>query len=279
MVSKYEAHVQQVDTIAPLRTTTARIEDALAQYEPISLKEMKSVELMNRTDTKYVMRESQLLAMLQQLSDDYRVLDIKNVRLNHYQTLYYDTSDFQLYYQHHNGKRSRYKVRVREYVDSDLAFFEIKRKTNRENTVKSRFEQRDLQAQIDSKADAFVHAHTPLDAHDLEPKMWNEFQRITLVSKHRQERLTLDLNLSFSWGDKHVALPGIAIAEVKQERASQDSDFIQQIRQHHIQPNRFSKYCAGIYMLYDTVKTNNFKSRILLVNKLMQEELFSGYLH
>ena len=279
MVSGYEVRVKQSETDAIHRLATRRIADILAQYEAISLDEMQSVALLNRTDTKYVLRESQLHTILQELSDSYWVLDMGHVRLNHYQTLYFDTPDFLMYQQHHNGQRSRYKVRVREYVDSDLAYFEVKHKTNRQNTIKSRYQQAALQIEIDKQADAFVHAHTPLDASQLEPKLWNDFQRITLVSKHHQERLTLDVNLGFFWGERQAALPGIAIAEVKQVRTTQDSDFIRQIRQHHIQPQRFSKYCAGVYMLYDGVKTNNFKPRILLVERLMQEELFHGYLH
>ena len=45
-------------------------------------------------------------------------------------------------------------------------------------------------------------------------KLFNTFQRITLVSKHSVERLTLDIDLSFQAGGTHAALPGIAIAEV-----------------------------------------------------------------
>jgi len=31
-----------------------------------------------------------------------------------------------------------------------------------------------------------------------------------------------------------------------------------------VSPSPFSKYCAGIYLLYDGVKTNNFKARTRL---------------
>ncbi len=103
--------------------------------------------------------------------------------------------------------------------------------------------------------------------------------RITLVSTHRPERLTLDINMEFSWGHAHSDLPGIVVAEVKQERISQSSDFIQEMRDLGVRPNRFSKYCAGVYMLYDHVKINNFKSRIRLVEKLMREEQLHASAH
>jgi hypothetical protein len=205
------------------------------------------------------------------------VLDIDGIRLNRYQTLYFDTHTFALYRQHHNGLRARYKVRVREYVDSDLAFWEVKRKTNRERTVKLRKQTEEPKSNFDVPPEEFVDKHTPFDAGELEPKLWNEFLRITLVSKYQAERLTFDLNLEFGWEDRYVPLPGIVIAEIKQDHFSRQSDFIQQMRSQRIRPTRFSKYCAGVYMLYDGVKVNNFKPRIRLVKKLMREESAHEY--
>jgi SPX domain protein involved in polyphosphate accumulation len=209
---------------------------------------------------------------LRQIGDQYRVLEVNKIRLNHYETLYFDTSDFQLYHQHHNGLGSRYKIRAREYVDSDVTFFEIKHKTNQDRTEKSRVQIPAMITDIAGSVEPFVSSNTPIDPEQLEPKLWNRFLRITLVSKHNAERLTLDVNLEFGWGDTCIALPGVAIAEVKQERFSTQSDFIQQMRHSGIRPMQFSKYCAGIYLLYDQVKVNNFKPRMREVAKLIGEE-------
>lgn len=268
MITKYEQEAENEFEYAAMD-----MERLLTQFAPISLREMDAVALLNRTDTKYVMRVSQLRKALRSIVNQYRVLEINHVRLNHYQTLYFDTADFELYRQHHNGLASHYKVRSREYVESRLAFLEVKRKTNQGRTIKSRIQTPDVVTQLDEQAAQFVEAHAPVNGQELEPKLWNRFLRMTLVSKDRPERLTLDLNLEFGWGDAYVALPGIAIAEVKQERLSTHSDFSQQLRVFGIQPSRFSKYCAGIYLLYDSIKVNNFKMRMRLVDKLMQEEL------
>lgn len=281
MVAPYGLQLTETHTAArsarELTHDAAAIADVLARFDPISLPEMENVKLLNRTDTKYVMRTSQLHRTLARIADAYRVLDIDGTRLNHYQTLYFDTPDFTLYRQHHNGLRSRYKVRIREYVGSDLAFWEVKRKTNRERTVKSRRQTQEMQYSLAGKADDFVDSHTPFGADDLEPKLLNEFLRITLVSTTRPERLTLDLNLAFSWDDQVRDLPGIVIAEVKQEHFSAQSDFVQQMRAQGIRPGGFSKYCTGVTMLYDGVKTNNFKPLIRRVEKMMQEELTHDY--
>jgi len=103
--------------------------------------------------------------------------------------------------------------------------------------------------------------------------------RVTMVSKHHQERLTLDLNISFRWDQISSSLPGIAIAEVKQDHCSQHSDFILQMKRLGVRPSGFSKYTAGVYSLYNNVKINNFKSQILYVQKIMQEELNHEFIH
>ena len=251
----------------------ASLEALMGRFDPISLKEMDGVALLNRTDTKYVMRTSQLQQALAQLTTRYRVLTIANQRLNHYQTVYFDTPDLSLYTRHHDGAKNRYKVRSREYVDSHLSFLEVKFKTNKNRTIKSRMQTPDVVTEFDAGTASFVHDHCPNDPALLGPKLWNQFIRITLVSKQSVERLTLDINLEFQREEARVGLPGVAIAEVKQEGFDRQSDFIQQMRGMGVRPSSFSKYCMGVASLYDEVKKNNFKPQMLQVGKLMQGEL------
>jgi hypothetical protein len=80
---------------------------------------MDSVKLQNRIDTKFMFRENILPSVLEKMNDYYYVLDIKGLRYNHYETLYFDTKDFDLYLRHHNGRVNRYKFRARKYVESN----------------------------------------------------------------------------------------------------------------------------------------------------------------
>ena len=98
----------------------------LNSFQTISLEEMDSVKLMNRTDTKYVFNKSKLLLILDSLKHDYRCFYINGARLSTYKTIYFDTDDFLLYRQHHNGILNRYKLRQRSYVESNLNYLEIK---------------------------------------------------------------------------------------------------------------------------------------------------------
>ena len=261
------------------QTAVSRAQSILNSYAPISLAEMSNVALLNRTDTKFVMHNNTLLAALHYLINDYRVLEVNSMRVHHYQTLYFDTADFELYHRHHAGASDRYKVRSRAYLESELAFFEVKHKTNKKRTVKERLQTEQMQTKVGRETAVFLRHHYPHEAAKLLPKLWINFTRITLVSTHRPERLTIDLNLSFRQRDRQVGLPGIAIAEVKREGFTQNSDFIQQIRTLGVRATNFSKYCLGINYLYPQLKQNNFKPRHLQLQKLFNGESTHGYYH
>ena len=245
---------------------------SLNNYAPISLSKMAGVALQNRTDTKYVLSVDTLKQIMPQLADDYSTLVVNGQRLSEYRTLYFDTPPFDLYHRHHAGILDRYKVRSREYVESDLAFLEVKHKTNKGRTIKTRVKTPRLTDAIYGKAAVFLEDIYPYDAVQLQPKLWVEYSRITLVSHHRQERVTIDVNLSYSWNERTISLPHIAIVEVKQEGFSHKSDIERQLHQHHVRPTGFSKYCVGISLIYPQLKHNNFKSKLRLVEKLAQGE-------
>ncbi len=250
--------------------TARRWQTLLARFEPVSLARMNSVALLDRTDTKFVLDAAQLYRALAGLGRQYRVLDIDGVRLNHYQTLYFDTTDFALYRRHHAGGGNRYKVRSREYIDSHLSFLEIKHKVDGNRTIKNRMQTPGLVTRITPATDDFLTAHFPLHPQTLEPKLWNDFYRITLVSKHRPERLTLDLHLRLGNDRRNVSLPGVAIAEVKQAGLNRNSDFIRQMRAQGVRPGGFSKYCIGVALLYPAIKHNRFKPKLQHLHKLMK---------
>ncbi len=70
-------------------------------------------------------------------------------------------------------------------------------------------------------------------------------------------------------GRQHISLPGLAIAEVKQEGINRHSDFVRQMRAMAIHTTGFSKYCVGTALLNPTVKHNNFKDKLRLVERLV----------
>lgn len=248
-----------------------------AQFEPISLPQIQSAALLDRVDTKYIIGMDQLCDLLPELTEHYRMLAINDVRLHHYRTLYFDTNTFNLYAQHHNRRAARYKVRVRKYMDTDTVFFEIKRRTNQHRTIKSRVPIPNLVTRLNAPLIEFAQEHISCDVDSLEPKLWNEYMRMTLVSKYRPERVTVDMNIQYHWDETFIALSGVVIIEVKQSHHTPSTEVIQHLRNRNIRPQSYSKYTAGVYSLYDGVKVNNFKPQIRMVNRILKETVENEY--
>ncbi|NNE54737.1 MAG: polyphosphate polymerase domain-containing protein, partial [Flavobacteriales bacterium] len=193
--------------------------DSLDQFDPITLAEMDGVALMNRTDTKYVFGRDQLLKILEAVKDDYRILEIDGVRSSAYKTLYFDTPEMGFYRAHQNGKKNRYKVRSRKYVESDITFLEVKFKNNKGRTVKTRVNIDDFELDLSRESNDFIE-QTSGTNFNLVPSLWNSFNRITLVNQELPERVTIDTQLAFEMGDEHVKMKNLVIAELKQENAN-----------------------------------------------------------
>ncbi len=251
-------------------TNPSRLETLAEGFDPISLREMDSVALLNRIDTKFVMTNAQMLNALAAVRQDYRILMVHGQRLNHYRTLYFDTPNFDLYHLHVNGRADRYKVRSREYTDSHLSFLEVKHKTPKDRTIKDRIPTAQTVVKINRDSVNWLHGVFPYDSRKLQPKLWNTFTRITLVSKQHCERVTLDVDLTFYAANKVVRLDGIAIAEVKMDSGNRASPFLAQMHAQRIHPQGFSKYCIGVSMLYEQVKKNTLKPQILWLEKMTE---------
>jgi hypothetical protein len=248
------------------------LDSILQEFSPISLTEMDGVKLMNRSDTKFVFRSEMLPAFLEQLKMDYSILEVEGVRNSKYETVYYDTEDFMFFHHHRCGKANRHKVRLRTYCESDLHFFEIKNKNNKGRTIKKRIKRKEQNVVISKKANEFLLEKTNLTSEDLLPKLWANYSRITLVNKHAPERLTIDTGMYYKNDLKEKSLPELVIAELKQEK-KQKCVFSELMRNNHIKEVSISKYCFGVIFLYEGIRMNNFKPKLLILNKLCHDSL------
>lgn len=244
------------------------LKDTLAHFTPITLKEMDNVKLMDRTDTKYVFKYSHLPVLLNQLKDDYRILDINGNRISRYESLYFDTENFHLYHCHHRGKPKRFKIRFRKYVESDLCFFEVKFKNNKGRTIKDRVKQKQIDVTISGKAEILLKEKTPLLPNLLEAKLWVNYSRITLVNKNSPERVTIDIDLTFKNNKEDKIIDNLVIAEVKQDKTL-TSAFVKLMKKYHFREGSISKYCYGVINLYNSIKHNNFKPNLNLLKKTL----------
>lgn len=241
------------------------------QFDAISLSEMDNVSLMNRTDTKFIVPIGKLPALLDDLLPYYRCLAVEGYRRCDYNTLYFDTPDLQLYHDHQRGRLKRYKIRRRRYVQSNQSFLEVKLKNNKGRTIKNRITQPLLPfvSGYDAGGD-FLSRHTPFGPDMLQPVLWVDYTRITLVNRHTAERLTLDLDLTFHMGRKEKKYPTIMVAEVKQE-SLRHSVFLDLMKEQGIRPGGISKYCLGMMSLYQPIKCNRLKPKWLHFQKIMMQ--------
>lgn len=239
----------------------------IPHFEPISLEEMDGVQLQDRVDTKYVFGEDRLHAVLEAMVPDYRLLEVDGVRGTRYRSLYFDTPNLQHYQDHHNERTFRCKVRFREYLGSGIVYLEVKRKTGRGRTDKKRMRVDAIPEALSSEQQEFVSRASRTQG-PMQATLWNHFTRYTFVNKHRPERLTMDVGLTFSDAHRERALGGIVIAELKQARADRTSPFVRIMRGHVLAASGMSKYCIGMLLLEKKVKHNAFKEVLLKLDRL-----------
>jgi len=240
----------------------------LTAMNTVSLAELDSVALLNRIDNKYVLNKLQLELILPVIQQNYSVLLIGNDKIFTYENNYFDTKDFQFYYDHHNGYTNRMKVRSRKYIETNTSFFEIKKKENIDRTSKTREKVDQLIAEIDDSKKETIQQLSRKPIADLMLTLNNKFNRITFVNNEQTERMTLDFNIHFSDDLSQKDFSDFYVVEVKQSKSNGRSVVTEVLKKNNIREQSFSKYIFGIIALKDNVRMNNFLPLIKKINKL-----------
>ena len=246
-----------------------KVEEVLKKFKPISLAEMDSVQLLNRFDSKYMTTYSDLPSILEDVKDDYRVLSFNGVCMIKYSNVYFDTEEFKFYFDHHNERAIRQKVRIRKYAESDACFFEIKLKDNKGRTNKKRITSSDLHDQLTQTEKELLFSSIPsLEGQSVIPQLYNFFYRTTLVNLSGKERATIDTNISFDFNGIHKHLLDLVIIEIKQDKSSGASALKAAMRKRKNVGTSISKYCLGNILTHPSIKFNNFKDKIITLKKI-----------
>ena len=238
----------------------ARINELLQHLEPITLEQMSSIRLMNRTDTKFVTSKDNLVRLLEMAQGKYYAQFNNDSRIANYMTTYWDTDNHRFFLEHQNGRAPRQKVRVRTYMDSDLTFLEVKTKNNHGRTKKKRVEVPSQEIEVQGTNGEFVEALVHQGLNEMHPTVRNQFHRITLVNYGKTERLTIDYDVHFhnlETGNNANVGP-LVIIELKRD-GNVYSPVLDILRVLRIKPSGFSKYCIGSVMTNRNLKRNIFK--------------------
>lgn len=81
------------------------IQDSISNLASITLQEMEAVKLMNRIDTKFLTNTETLESLLSATTGAYLIQEIEGKRLMAYHTVYFDTDEARMFYDHERGKR------------------------------------------------------------------------------------------------------------------------------------------------------------------------------
>lgn len=224
------------------------IANQIARLEAISLDELnRDSALMKRLERKYVLDTRKLSEFLAALADDFRILSIDGRILHRYRSRYFDTADLKCFRAHNQRHLNRFKLRIRQYIDSGVQFLELKEKTRASETSKSRIElgTGDPSATLDQALHQ-VLVGKGLSPGDMSPTLVVDYERLTLSCKGEPCRVTIDLNVSFhsTQPDCGVTI-GKSIVEVKSASRMSMADRL--LRDLGCRPKSpLSKYCIGI---------------------------------
>lgn len=262
MTSLRVVETGEVDAPSP---TAQRVAEVVGTLPAVDLKTLDSrAALLTRIDRKYVVPLATFERLVDQLSDDWQALEIGGRRLFGYSSVYFDTPDFVTYRAHLQGRRRRYKVRVRRYVDSGDCMLEVKMKGQRGITVKERrphptwAQERlgeDDRAFVGTCVDGFGVPGTP---DRMSPVVATTNRRATLASLSAGTRLTVDTDLVTGWEGAHSVLrPGYVLLESKVSHLGSEVD--RRLRQLGVRPLTVSKFCIGVVSLGTGLPSNPWR--------------------
>lgn len=249
------------------RSTSGRVlAGVMRDRSPISLREVDATAaLQRRVDRTYLVTAGQLHRLAAEMGSYFRALEIDRERVMRYDSVYFDTNDLDLFRAHRQGRRRRFKVRVRTYVDSGTSFVEVKTKSGRGETVKHRIPHPpEWRTALDDRATAFVRKvireQYDLEVQTLVPALESRYRRATLVDPVAGERLTCDVELQWSGPDgRQIHGPDLVLLESKTTNRGRVDDVL---ASWGIRPLSMSKYALGTALLRPHLAANKW-SRLL----------------
>lgn len=257
----------------------AAVRSVAAGIDPVGLAELNTrAELMRRSDRKYLMTGSAFVTMMgllaEVLAGDLQVLEIDGERVMGYESVYYDSPDLAGYRAHVQGRRRRFKVRSRSYLETGVSFVEVKYKSRLNVTSKVRTAYPDAppvgQSSLHPLAEhgvAFagdvlseVYALTLPDR--IDPVLRTTNGRATfLVGAYGATpggRMTVDVALRFDDGANSSSMhEDLVLIETKSDGGSLVVDHL--LLSLRERPVLMSKYCVGLSLLRPDVSGNKWR--------------------
>nr|WP_246405428.1 polyphosphate polymerase domain-containing protein [Nocardiopsis algeriensis] len=229
----------------------------LRDLAPLSLEEVNErAALITRSCRKYLF-PADLLPEL--FTGQFGVLEIEGLRSFRYSSTYLDTPCLQTFRDHRQGRRLRFKARVRTYLDTGTRMFEVKAKGARGLTEKVR-------TAYDGPPDQLVPAmrrflEDTLAGYGISPpgplvaSAVTDYRRTTIVALSGEERVTVDTDLVGRRGGRSVRMrPDTVLLEVKTRGGLTPTE--RRLHRHGFREVRFSKYTTTVAALEPGMRGN-----------------------
>ncbi|MFM9036460.1 MAG: polyphosphate polymerase domain-containing protein [Actinomycetota bacterium] len=207
---------------------------------------IESAPLLRRFDNKHVAAIDVAAGFLSSLPDHWTVLTVDGHTSMRYLTTYFDDERLVTYRDHLQGRRPRFKIRARTY-ENGTSFLEVKAKTGRGQTVKTR-----VARPIGGSLELSDHERAWLDdtvgridSRSLRPGLRIDCERITLHSFESGERLTVDHGMRVSLGSEWCPLLDGGVV-IESKSGSLRGSLFTALARHDLRAVSFSKYCAGL---------------------------------
>lgn len=243
-------------------TNEQAVHDATQLLRPTGLDELVArVELLTRVDRKYFVPVETFREFTALVKGEFAVLDIDGRRMFGYESVYFDTPDLATYRAHLQGRRRRFKLRTRTYVDSGACMLEVKLKGPRAITVKMRTahphdRRRELTPEALAAGADFVHENYGLPLPDgLGPVLTTTNSRATFASLTEGARFTCDVGLICRDSTGEVVAKGDHVL-VESKAGASGSLADRTLRDLGMRPVTISKYCIGVAVTHPEVASN-----------------------
>lgn len=238
-----------------------RLARAVAAPDPIGLTELiRAAALQTRVDRKYLVPWPTHRRLMERIGPACRVLEIDGRRSFRYESVYFDTPELDSYHGAARGRRNKFKVRTRTYLDQDASMLEVKTTGGRGETVKDRMDHRTQDRyRLDPAGRAFVddHVSLPGGARSLRPAVVTAYARSTLVDRDLSQRMTCDVGLLVTDGEgRRATMQDLVLVETKGDQAPGPADRV--LWRLGIRPTRISKFCVGLAALHPWLPANRW---------------------
>ncbi len=219
-------------------------------------------DLQTRMDRKYVVPDD-VVARLGEVHAGSAVLAVGGTTALRYASVYFDTPDLACYRAAATGRRRRYKVRTRAYLDTGVCLLEAKTAGARGETVKLRAAHPfDARGGLDDAAREVLAGWLGPDLPELVPTLTTTYRRTTLVDLRTGQRVTIDTSVVATTPDGRSALvcPGTLVETKSVGRPSATDRWLWA---QGCRPMRISKFAVGLAALAPDLPANRWHRAVV----------------